>query len=113
MKLERGSVVLVDLDPTHGHEQRGVRPAVVVSDPAVAAGQRFPLLCVIPITGTPGKGALYPQLLPGSSGLRKTSFAMIDQVRSVDKRRVRRVYGRVSSAELTALAEGLRIYLGL
>ena len=35
MRLARGSVVLVDLEPTLGHEQRGVRPCVVVSDPDV------------------------------------------------------------------------------
>ncbi len=33
MRLDRGAVVLVALDPTIGHEQRGVRPCVVVSDP--------------------------------------------------------------------------------
>ena len=32
MKLNRGSVILLDLDPTVGHEQRGVRPCIVVSD---------------------------------------------------------------------------------
>ena len=35
MTLARGTVVLVELDPTRGHEQRGVRPCIVVSDPAV------------------------------------------------------------------------------
>ena len=43
MKLGRGSVVLVELDPTVGHEQQGVRPCVVVSDPDVISDQRFPL----------------------------------------------------------------------
>ena len=42
MKLDRGSVILLDLDPTVGHEQRGVRPCIVVSDPEVVADQRFP-----------------------------------------------------------------------
>ena len=32
MNLNRGSVILLDLDPTVGHEQRGVRPCIVVSD---------------------------------------------------------------------------------
>jgi mRNA interferase MazF len=113
VKLERGAVVLVALDPTVGHEQRGVRPAILVSDPAVIGDQRFPLLCVVPITKTPGEGALYPELGPGSSGLRKTSFAMIDQLRSVDKRRVRRSYGKLSDQELATVDEGLRLYLGL
>ena len=43
MKLGSGSVVLVELDPTAGHEQQGVRPCVVVSDPDVISDQRFPL----------------------------------------------------------------------
>nr|MBK7068973.1 type II toxin-antitoxin system PemK/MazF family toxin [Deltaproteobacteria bacterium] len=41
MKVERGTLVLVELDPTVGHEQRGVRPCVAVSDPVVNADQRF------------------------------------------------------------------------
>ena len=60
MSVPRGSLVLVDLEPTLGHEQRGTRPCLVVSDPAVNSSQRFPLLAVVPITGTPAPGALYP-----------------------------------------------------
>ncbi len=113
MTVDRGTVVLVELDPTVGHEQRGLRPCVVVSDPAVNAEQRFPLLAVVPVTGTPGRGALYPALAPGPSGLAKASYALIDQLRSVDKRRIRRVFGRVSSAELAAIDLGLELFLGL
>lgn len=69
MRLGRGAVVLVELDPAVGHEQRGMRPCVVVSDPDVIIGQRFPLVCVVPVTGTPGEGLLYPALGPGESGL--------------------------------------------
>jgi mRNA interferase MazF len=111
--LDRGTVILLDLDPTIGHEQRGIRPCIVVSDPDVVADQRFPLLCVIPVTGTPGEGALYPELSPGRSGLAKRSFALIDHLRSVDKRRVRRVFGQILSDEMTAVDEGLGLFLGL
>jgi mRNA interferase MazF len=113
MKLGRGTVVLIDLDPTLGHEQRGVRPCVVVSDLAVVADQRYPLLCVVPITGTPGQGALYPLLSPGPSGLAKPSYALIDHLRSIDKRRVRKVFGQLPQAELRSLNEGLSLFLGL
>ena len=113
VKVRRGSVVLVDLDPTRGHEQRGVRPCVVVGDPEIIAHQRFPVLCVVPITGTPGEGALYPPLAPGPSGLAKPSWALLDQLRSVDKRRVSRVFGTVTEAELTAIDRGLLLFLGL
>ena len=67
MKLGRGAVVVVELDPTIGHEQRRLRPCIVVSDPDVIADQRFPLLCVVPVTGTSGEGLLYPPLAPGKS----------------------------------------------
>lgn len=113
VKPERGLVVLLSLDPTIGHEQKGVRPCVVVSAPEVIVEQRYPLMCVVPITGTPGEGALYPRLAPGASGLRKPSFALIDQLRSVDKQRVTRFLGRVSADELKAIDEGLMLYLGL
>lgn len=112
MKLDRGTVVLLDLDPTIGHEQRGVRPCVVVSDPEVVADQRFPLLCVVPVTGTPGDGALYPPLGPGHSGLIKLSYALIDHLRSVDKRRVRRAFGQLAPGELSAVDDGLALFLG-
>jgi mRNA interferase MazF len=111
--LDRGTVILVELDPTVGHEQHGVRPCVAVSDPAVNADQRFPLIAVVPVTGTSGIGALYPALSPGPSGLTKPSCALIDHLRSIDKRRVRRVFGRVSSSELADIDQGLELFLGL
>ena len=113
MKVDRGTVVLVELDPTVGHEQRGVRPCIAVSDPAVNADQRFPLIAVVPVTGTPGVGALYPELSPGRSGLTKTSCALVDHLRPIDKRRVRRMFGRVTKDELAALDQGLERFLGL
>lgn len=113
VKLNRGTVVVIELDPTVGHEQRGLRPCVVVSDPDVISDQRFPLLCVVPVTGTPGEGLLYPPLAPGRSGLAKKSFALIDHLRSVDKRRVRRVYGELAHEEISAIDEGLAAFLGL
>jgi mRNA-degrading endonuclease toxin of MazEF toxin-antitoxin module len=45
--------------------------------------------------------------------LTKNSFALIDHLRSVDKRRIRRVFGQLSAAELTAIDDGLALYLGL
>ncbi|MBI2371196.1 MAG: type II toxin-antitoxin system PemK/MazF family toxin [Deltaproteobacteria bacterium] len=113
MRLDRGTVILLDLDPTVRHEQRGVRPCIVVSDPDVVADQRFPLVCVVPLTGTPGEGALYPSLSPGQSGLTKASYALIDHLRSADKRRVRRVFGQLGRHELDAIDEGLALFLGL
>ena len=71
------------------------------------------MVCVVPITMTRGEGVLYPTLTAGESGLRATSYALVDQVRAVDKRRITRVFGRVSEEELAAIDEGLRLLLGI
>src|ERR1017187_6506858 len=113
VKVGRGAVVVVELDPTVGREQHGVRPCVVVSDPDVIGDQRFPLVCVVPVTGTPGEGLLYPPLAPGQSGLAKKSFALIDHLRSIDKRRIRRIFGELAPEEIAAIDEGLALFLGL
>ena len=75
--------------------------------------QRFPLVAVVPITGTAGVGALYPALSPGESGVTKPSWVLVDHVRSIDKRRIRRIFGNVSPAELARLDQGLELFLGL
>ena len=111
--MKRGTVILVSLDPTIGHEQRGARPCIVVTNPMVTEDQRFPMLAVIPLTGTPGEGALYPRLRPGESGINKPSWVLIDQLRAIDKRRVIRVFGVISPEELAMIDDGLQLFLGL
>ena len=113
MDLSRGTVVVVALDPIIGHEQQGIRPCVLISDPEVIQDQRFPMVCVAPITKTPGEGILYPPLEPGKSGLRARSYALVYQIRSVDKRRITRAFGRISNEDLRMIDEGLHLFLGL
>jgi mRNA-degrading endonuclease toxin of MazEF toxin-antitoxin module len=86
---------------------------VVVSHTAVTEDQRFPLLAVVPISSTAGEGAFYPALEPGRSGLRRRSYALVDQVRSIDKRRIGRVFGKLADGEIAAIDEGLILFLGL
>lgn len=70
-------------------------------------------IAVIPVTGVPGEGALYPGLSSGTSGLTKTAYALIDHVRSIDKPRIRRWFGKVTEEELAALDQGLELFLGI
>lgn len=111
--MTRGSVVVVGLDPTTGHEQQGKRPCVVVSDHHVVAEQRYPMICVVPLTRSGVEGALYPIVKPGQSGIRELSHVLVDQLRSVDKRRVSGLAGSLTRAELESVDLGLRLYLGL
>jgi mRNA-degrading endonuclease toxin of MazEF toxin-antitoxin module len=52
-------------------------------------------------------------LAPGKSGLAKKSYALIDHLRSVDKRRVRSVFGELAREKIAAIDEGLAVFLGL
>jgi len=85
----------------------------VVSDPDVVLDQRFPALCIVPVTGTAGDGLLYPALKPGTSGLTKASWALVDHVRSIDKRRIRCGFGAIHATEMRAVDEALTAFLGL
>lgn len=99
--------------PVEGHEQAGLRPCVVVSDPDVARYQRFPVICIVPITSTPAVGILYPRLEPGRHGLTRTSYALVDQIRSIDRKRVRNIFSAIPASELRAIDNALASFLDL
>ncbi|MET0596150.1 MAG: type II toxin-antitoxin system PemK/MazF family toxin [Polyangiaceae bacterium] len=117
--LERGRVVLVEIDVEKGLTTiagpllRRTRLSVLVSDNSVNEALDFPLVAVVPLSGARSIGALYPALAPGKGGIIKTSYALIDHVRSVDKRRIRKIFGFVTKAELSAIDRGLALYLSL
>ena len=115
MRLPRGTVVIVEPDPTSiGHEQAGRRPCVVVSDSTVTSALRFPLLAVVPLTTTPLRQPFYPIVPPHpGSGLRVVSTALPDNVRSIDPARVVRVGGTIAEADLLAIDAALSRFLGL
>ena len=112
-ELERGSVVRVRFDPSEGSEIRKTRPAVVVSNNVAC---RFDAVVqVVPVTSLPDRD-LRPyetRVESAESGLTKPSRLVTNQVRTVSKRRISRVLGRVSGAEEEALDQALRIQLAL
>lgn len=96
------------LDPTLGTEIRKTRPAVVVSnDSCNAYGAR---VVVLPITRN------VSSLYPGEAAIElrgKPGRVLGDQVRSIDKSRLRSRLGRLTEDELGAVDEALRVTLGL
>lgn len=91
--VERGDVLLVSL-PSHspsGHEQMGTSPVVVAAVPPEPL--RYPVVVVVPLTTHGGQWvdanpSVYYPLRAGAAGLPLDSTALIDQVRSLDVRRV-------------------------
>jgi len=111
--LERGAVVRVRFDPAQGREIRKTRPAVVVSNNAAC---RFDAVVqVVPVTRMPQRPLRPYETLVGSEGcgLAKPSRLVANQVRTVSKRRVVRVLGRIDTAEEQKLDRALRIQLAL
>ncbi len=79
-QLTSGDLVWVDLRPTRGHEQSGVRPAVVLTDAAFHARNSTAIVCPITRNIQPWP---FKVLLP--EGLPVTGAVLIDQIRSVDR----------------------------
>jgi mRNA interferase MazF len=108
----RGEIWTVRLDPTLGHEQRKQRPAVLVCDPAFTRATGLAL--IVPLTSR-DRGWLLHVGVPSSprSGLRVTSFAMVEQLRSVDMahRFVERI-GQVEPDVLDEIDDVLNLVLG-
>jgi mRNA interferase MazF len=108
----RGDVVMVNLDPTIGHEQGGQRPALVVSADAM---NRSPagLVTVAPITGTDRGIPTHINVPASEGGLTKPSVIMVDQIRTISRRRVARRLGAVSSSTMGQVEACLRLILDL
>ncbi len=110
----RGMVVEVSLDPVVGHEQGKSRPCVVIQNDV---GNRFSsTTIVVPLTAashikTPSP--IYVPVKKGDGGASKDSFALCDQIRTVDQQRFRSVYGSLSPETMIAIDAALLISLGL
>lgn len=107
-----GDVLLIAL-PSHeprGHEQEGVRPAIVVGVPQ--APVRYPVVIVVPLTTQSSLWAkrnptLYLSLPPKAGGIPKASTVLIDQVRAVDVRRVRAYLGTLEEMTFESIRNSL------
>ena len=104
---------MVDLNPTEGSEQKGVRPCVVVQN---NTGNKFsPNTIIVPVSSA-GKGKHYPfqAFLPAGEGqLKNDSIALCDQVRVIDRRRITGRLGTLSTALVAELNAALRMSLAL
>jgi mRNA interferase MazF len=110
----RGMVVEVNLEPVVGHEQGRSRPCIVVQNDV---GNRFSsTTIVVPHTDASTikkPSAIYILLKRGDGGTTNDSYALCDQIRTVDQRRFSSVYGTVSPQTMAALNRALQISLGL
>lgn len=113
----RGEIRVVELDPTRGSEASKRRPAVVVSNDGMnttAARLGRGVITVIPLTSHTVHVYPFQVLLDSPAcGLRKTSKAQAEQVRSVDISRVGVLVGHVPDPLMTKISAALQLHLAL
>ena len=110
---KRGEVFLVSFDPVLGAEIKKTRPALILQNDI--ANRHSPLTIVSVITSQ-YEESLYPTevlLRAGEGGTKADSVALLNQIRSVDKRRLVRRLGAVSPDTMRRVDRALQISLGL
>ena len=103
---------LIDLNPTRGHEQAGVRPVLVVSTDRFNHGPAG-LVVVLPLTTRARGIPLHMTLEPPEGGVQQRSFIKPEDVRAVATNRLIGRWGSVSSATMAEVEDRLRILLEL
>ena len=110
--MKRGEVYFADLDPVIGSEQGGIRPVLIIQNDL---GNRFsPTVIVLPMTSRQGKAALrtHVTLLPPMGGVKKPSVILCEQVRTLEKSRLRRYLGRLTPEKLALVEQALAAAVG-
>ena len=108
----RGEIWTLDLNPTQGREQRGRRPALVISTNQFNKGPAE-LVVVLPITGTHKGIPLHVRIDAPEGGIKKTSYVKCEDVRSISRERLRERWGTVDTTTLLQIEDRLRILLNL
>ena len=115
MKVPRWSVWLANLEPVTGSEQGRTRPVLIISETTL--NDILPVVNALPITSRKKGRRVYPDeaLLPANTaGLALESVALCYQIRTLDKQRIRNMFGVIDGTEIReAILEALRFQLAL
>lgn len=111
--FRRGDIYLADLDPYVGSEQGGTRPVVVLQN---NCGNFYcPTLIVAPLTSKSRKKRALPThyVVDGAPGLSEESIVLLEQIKTIDKRRIRKYIGKMGRRQMEEIGEVLETSLGL
>ncbi len=111
--IRRGEIYRADLNPVIGSEQGGMRPVLVVQNDI---GNRYsPTVIVMAITSKINKAKLPTHVEIGAlgHGLNKDSVVLLEQLRTIDKKRLKEKIGRVDDEIIQEVNEALTISLGI
>lgn len=113
MIVKKGDIFFADLSPVIGSEQGGVRPVLVVQNDI---GNKYsPTIIVAAVTSQINKAKLPTHVEIGAlgHGLNKDSVVLMEQLRTIDKKRLKEKIGRVDEDIIANVNEALTISLGI
>ena len=111
LTVKRGDVFYADLSGTIGSEQGGIRPVLVVQNDA--GNLHSPTIIIVPIS-TAGKRNLPVHIRIGKSGgLSRDSTVFLEQIRTIDRQRIRHYVGTLDDEMMRKIDNAIKISLGV
>jgi len=113
MTIKRGDIYYADLSPVVGSEQGGVRPVLIIQNDV---GNRYsPTVIAAAITSQRDKTRLptHIQVTAEGCGLAKDSIVLLEQVRTIDKQRLKERMGKLDGGAMGAIDKALSVSFGL
>lgn len=111
--IKRGDILYADLSPVIGSEQGGVRPVLVIQNDI---GNKYsPTVIVAAITSQINKAKLptHVEIKAEEYGISKDSVILLEQIRTIDKKRLKEKVGHLSDDMMKRVDEGLQVSFGL
>ena len=113
MEVRRGEIYYADLSPVIGSEQGGIRPVLIVQNDV---GNKYsPTVIAAAITSKKFKTQLptHISVQADECGLAKDSIVLLEQVRTLDKQRLRERMGSLDDIEMSKINHALQVSFGL
>ena len=113
MNIKRGDIYYAELSPVVGSEQGGLRPVLIVQNDV---GNKYsPTVIAAAITSQTDKTRLptHIQLHAQGSGLSRDSVVLLEQVRTLDKRRLKERMGKLDDGAMDQVDHALSVSFGL
>ncbi len=113
MNIKRGDIFYADLSPVVGSEQGGVRPVLIVQNDI---GNKYsPTVIAAAITSQQFKTKMPTHINVGADvcGLSKDSVVLLEQIRTLDKKRLKEKMGNLPETDMTKIDDALSVSVGL
>ncbi len=113
LNIKRGDIFYADLSPVVGSEQGGIRPVLIVQNDV---GNKFsPTVIAAAITSRQSKANLPTHIMLDAdrSGLLKDSVVLLEQIRTIDKRRLKEKMGSLEDSSMNEVDRAISISFGL